>query len=116
MMLVRTFFNCTSRKNTKNEVDFRSIRGHKRVEQWKSPHVVLGEQRENTAGLYHGEAQGEGSGPDILTKQLLCGLAPLAGDGAPATASAGNCAGKSQSLSRTAAGAVCELCHPEVRR
>lgn len=38
------------------------------------------------------------------------------GDGALAVASAGNSAGKSQSCSRTAARAACEVCHPEVRR
>lgn len=56
--------------------------------------------------------------PSHADKKLLCCLTPLAGDGdgALAIASAGNCAGKSQSFSRTAAGAVCELCHPEVRR
>jgi len=38
------------------------------------------------------------------------------GNGAVAVALAGNSTGKSPSCFRTAAGAACEVCHPEVRQ
>lgn len=48
----------------------------------------------------------------------LCCFVPFAGDGdgALTVALTGNSAGKSLSCSHTAAGAACEVCHPEVRQ
>lgn len=96
-------------------MDSRSVR---EVKEWNwSPHGPGRAERGPRRFVRRGSTR-RWQQPRHADEKLLCCLTPLAGngDGALAIASAGNCAGKSQSLSRTAAGAVCELCHPEVRR